>query len=164
MIEAALRPATPGDTDAVAGIWREGWRDGHLGHVPAALVEVRTPESFSQRAAERVADTTVAVVGGEVAGFTMVAADEVEQVYVSRSHRGSGVAAQLLEDARRTIGDAGHEVAWLAVATGNDRARQFYQRCGWTDEGAFDYAATTDSGSMPVPCHRYTARTQRLSR
>ena len=68
MSEAALRPATPAHADAVARIWREGWRDGHLGHVPAALVEVRTPESFSQRAADGVADTTVAVVDGEVAG------------------------------------------------------------------------------------------------
>ena len=164
MSEAALRPATPADADAVARIWREGWRDGHLGHVPAALVEVRTPESFSQRAADRVSDTTVAVVDGEVAGFTMVVGDEVEQVYVSRSHRGSGIATQLLDNAVRTIGDAGHAVAWLAVATGNDRARRFYQRSGWTDEGAFHYAASTDSGSTPVPCHRYTVRTQRLSR
>ena len=164
MPAAKLRPATAADADAVARIWREGWREGHLGHVPAALVEVRTPESFSQRAADRVAVTTVAEVDGDIAGFTMVVGDEVEQVYVSRSHRGSGIAQQLLDDARRTIGDAGHAVAWLAVATGNDRARRFYERCGWTDEGAFDYAAATDSGSTPVPCHRYAIRTQRLSR
>ncbi|HEX7425551.1 MAG TPA: hypothetical protein VF328_00700, partial [Mycobacterium sp.] len=59
----------------------------------------------------------------------------------------------------RAIGAAGHAVAWLAVATGNDRARRFYERCGWTDEGAFDYAAATESGSTPVPCHRYSAGT-----
>ncbi len=159
MSEAALRPAAQADADPVARIWLEGWRDGHLGHVPDALVEVRTPESFAQRAAERVADTTVAVVDGEVAGFTMVVGDEVEQVYVSRSHRGSGVAEELLDNARRAIGAAGHGVAWLAVATGNDRARRFYERCGWTDAGAFDYAAATESGSTPVPCHRFTART-----
>lgn len=164
MPDAVLRPATGSDSDAVARIWREGWRDGHLGHVPVALVEVRTPESFAERAADRVADTTVAVVDGEIAGFTMVAADEVEQVYVSRSHRGSGIADLLLDGALRVIGDAGHSTAWLAVATGNDRARRFYERSGWADEGAFDYAAATESGSTPVPCHRYTSPTQRLSR
>jgi GNAT superfamily N-acetyltransferase len=164
MAVATLRPATLSDADQVAAIWREGWRDGHLGHVPVALVEVRTPESFSRRAAERVAETTVAMVDGEVAGFTMVAGDEVEQVYVSRSHRGSGVAALLLDGALQVIGEAGHETAWLAVATGNGRARRFYERCGWTDEGAFDYAAATGAGSTPVPCHRYTSPTQRLSR
>ncbi|MGZ6779550.1 MAG: GNAT family N-acetyltransferase [Mycobacterium sp.] len=159
MPDVELRAASDADADAVARIWREGWRDGHLGHVPVALVEARTPESFSQRAADRVGDTTVAVVDGEIAGFTMVADDEVEQIYVARSHRGSGVAAQLLEAARRAIGGAGHAAAWLAVATGNDRARRFYERCGWTDEGAFDYSAAVDGGSTPVPCHRYTART-----
>ena len=164
MPDATLRPATRADVEPVARIWREGRRDGHLGHVPAALVEVRTPESFAKRAADRVADTTVAVVDGDIAGFTMVTGDELEQVYVSRPHRGSGIAAHLLDDARRTIGDAGHPVAWLAVATGNERARRFYERCGWTDEGEFDYAAATDTGSTPVPCHRYTSPTQRLSR
>jgi ribosomal protein S18 acetylase RimI-like enzyme len=159
MTEAMMRAATAADADAVAQIWLEGWRDGHLGHVPAALVEARPPESFSRRAADRVADTTVAAVDGEVAGFTMVTGDEVEQIYVARWHRGSGIAGALLDDARRAIGNAGHSVAWLAVASGNVRARRFYERCGWTDEGPFEYAAATDSGSTPVPCHRFTART-----
>ena len=159
MAEVTSRPATADDAGVVAHVWREGWRDGHLGHVPDALVAVRTPASFTRRAAERVADTTVAVVDGEVAGFTMVVGDEVEQVYVARSHRGSGIAELLLADARRSIGQAGHPAAWLAVATGNDRARRFYERCGWIDEGPFEYTAATESGSTPVPCHRYTVGT-----
>jgi GNAT superfamily N-acetyltransferase len=106
-----------------------------------------------------MADTTVAAVDGEVAGFTMVTGDEVEQIYVARGHRGSGIAAALLDDARRAIGAAGHSMAWLAVASGNVRARRFYERCGWRDEGPFEYAAATDTGSTPVPCHRFTVRT-----
>jgi hypothetical protein len=50
---------------------------------------------------------------------------------------------------------AGHARAWLAVATGNARARRFYERSGWTDDGAFDYPAATEAGPIPVPCHRY---------
>jgi hypothetical protein len=88
MTAPAVRPAIPDDAAEVAVIWRDGWRDGHLGLVPDALVAVRTDESFDTRAAERVGDTTVAVVGAEVAGFVMVADDEVEQVYVSFRHRG----------------------------------------------------------------------------
>jgi len=49
----------------------------------------------------------------------------------------------------------GHSEAWLAVATGNDRARRFYERMGWTDAGAFDYPADVETGTLPVPCHRY---------
>jgi hypothetical protein len=89
-----LRPARSDDVVAVAAIWREGWADGHVGHVPAGLVAIRTPESFVTR-------------------------------------------------------------AWLAVATGNARARRFYERQGWVDEGRFDYPAQSDAGPIPVDCHRY---------
>jgi hypothetical protein len=96
-----LRQARSDDVVAVAAIWREGWADGHMGHVPTALVAIRTPESFVTRATDRRADTTVAEVDGEIAGFVMVVGDEVEEVYVSIGHRGSGVAAVLLTDAAR---------------------------------------------------------------
>jgi ribosomal protein S18 acetylase RimI-like enzyme len=150
-----LRPATEADAPAVAAIWRDGWRDGHLGHVPDALVAIRTPESFDTRAAERVRDTTVAVDGAEVAGFVMVVGDEVEQVYVSAAHRGTGVATLLLDEAERLVAAGGHARAWLAVVPGNTRARRFYERSGWVDQGTFDYPASVERGTLQVPCHRY---------
>ncbi|HYU84738.1 MAG TPA: GNAT family N-acetyltransferase [Kribbellaceae bacterium] len=155
MATVQLRPARPEDAPAVATIWYDGWLDGHLGHVPDELTAVRTPESFGPRAAQRAGDTTVAVVGDHVAGFVMVVGDEVEQVYVSRDVRGTGVAGALLAEAERLVAASGHDRAWLAVAVGNARARRFYERQGWTDDGPFDYDATTDSGSIPVPCQRY---------
>lgn len=151
-----FRAATPADADDVARIWEAGWRDGHLGNVPDALVAIRTPESFSTRAAERVEDTTVAVVGDDVAGFVMVVADEVEQVYVDTGHRGSGIADVLLDEAERQVKARGHNTAWLAVVPGNARARSFYEKRGWQDEGGFDYHASTAEGTIAVPCRRYT--------
>ncbi|MFC3452340.1 GNAT family N-acetyltransferase [Amycolatopsis speibonae] len=151
-----LRRATPTDADAVANIWYHGWQDGHLGHVPAELVRARTRESFWTRAEQSIADTAVAVVDGEVAGFVMVIGDEVEQVFVSSDHRGSGVAGALLAEAERRVGDGGHSHAWLAVAPGNARARRFYERSGWVDEGLFDNLAFGFDGPISVPCHRYT--------
>ena len=154
-----LRPARPADSAAVATIWTDGWRDGHLGNVPAELVAERTPESFAARAAARVTDTTVAVIGDEVAGFIMVTGDEVEQVYVDARHRGSGVAGTLLAEAERLVAAGGHEKAWLAVVPGNARARRFYERRGWSDEGGFDYRAA----GVLVPCRRYVKAVNRLS-
>jgi GNAT superfamily N-acetyltransferase len=157
MIE--LRPAHKQDAEQIAAIWQQGWRDGHLGNVPDVLVEARAPESFRARAAERVADTTVAVIaqkaGEEVAGFVMVVGDEVEQVYVAAAHRGSDVAGTLLAEAERQVAASGHPVAWLAVVPGNARARRFYERNGWTDDGPFDYEAAHDGQIIPVPCRRY---------
>ena len=151
-----LRGALPPDTDAIAEIWLNGWHDGHRGLVPDELVEVRTPGSFTVRAAARIRDTTVALVDGAVAGFVMVVDDEVEQVYVSSLHRGSGVASVLMAEAERQVRANGHAKAWLAVVAGNSRARAFYRNAGWGDEGPFVYSASSDSGPIDVPCHLYT--------
>ncbi|MQY10440.1 hypothetical protein SRB5_05480 [Streptomyces sp. RB5] len=153
-----LRPGRPDDVPVVADIWRTGWADGHLGNVPDELLAVRTAESFDVRAAERLADTVVAVVGGRLAGFVMVVADEVEQMYVAREQRGSGIAAVLLAEAESIVAAHGHKRAWLAVVAGNVRARTFYERNGWYDEGPFDYRAASAEGPVTVPCRRYVRK------
>lgn len=155
MTEPVIRPATVGDAAAVARIWEAGWRDAHIGNVPDELVQVRTSESFRTRAPERVADTAVAVLDDEVAGFVMVVEDLVDQVFVDQRHRGSGVAGLLLAEAERLVAAGGHPRAWLAVVPGNARARRFYERQGWADEGAFEHQVQVDGGSISVPSHRF---------
>jgi GNAT superfamily N-acetyltransferase len=151
-----VRRGNEHDASAIAEIWRLGWRDGHRGFVPDELVAARTDESFASRATALANKMTVAVVDGAVAGFVLVVDDEVEQVYVSAAHRGTGVADVLLREAERQVRANGHSSAWLAVVAGNARARAFYARAGWCDEGPFDYRAAADGGSITVPCHRYT--------
>src|SRR5215204_4958380 len=153
--EVTLRRALPVDAPTIAEIWHLGWRDGHLGFVSQELIAARQEDSFRTRAAQRVNDTTLAVVQGRIAGFVMVVDNEVEQVYVSAHHRGKGVADMLMADAERRIKDAGYSSAWLAVVAGNTRARWFYERRGWSDSGLFEYAAAGDYGPIPVPSHRY---------
>jgi len=116
---AVVRPATADDATRVAAIWEEGWREVHPGEVPAALVEARTSASFRRQAADRVTDTLVAMVDGAVVGFVMTEGDEVDQVYVVPSGRGTGAATALLSAAEERIRAAGHDSAWLAVVGGN---------------------------------------------
>jgi ribosomal protein S18 acetylase RimI-like enzyme len=98
-----LRQATANVAPKIAEIWQLGWRDGHLGFVTQELVAARHEDSFRSRAAQRVSDTTVAVIDGDVVGFVMVVGDEVEQVYVAARHRGAGVADALMTEAERRI-------------------------------------------------------------
>jgi GNAT superfamily N-acetyltransferase len=151
-----LRPALEADTTAVAAIWRHGWHDAHDGYVPEELAAARTDRSFASRTSERIAETVVACVDGEVVGFVMVVEDEVEQIYVAAGHRGTGVAEMLLVEAERQVVRNGYGHAWLAVVAGNDRARRFYTRQGWTDTGPLDYPAATGAGRVLVPARRYT--------
>jgi ribosomal protein S18 acetylase RimI-like enzyme len=150
-----LRPAAVADVPVIARIWREGWADGHAGHVPEELVAERTPASFGRRATERVGSTWVAEGARMVAGFVVVLDDEVEQLYVDRRWRGRGVAERLLRQAEAMIDQGGWCTAWLAVVAGNTRARRFYARLGWRDRGPFIYPAETATGTVPVPAHRY---------
>jgi putative acetyltransferase len=158
MDAATLRPATPADAAAVAHLWHRGWHDAHAGHVPDGLTAARTLAAFGERSAAAVGVTTVAVVDGEVAGFVMVVGDEVEQLFVDAAHRGTGLAGTLLDEAERQVAAAGHEVAWLAVVTGNARARRFYERRGWADEGDLPYEVVAGSETFISPCRRYTKR------
>ena len=153
-----LRPAEPNDAAAIAGIWHAAWRDAHVGHVSDELVAMRDEASFLTRSAQRIGDTTVAVVDGAVGGFLTVAEDEIEQIFVAEAHRGSGVADALMADGERRLRDAGHTRIWLAVVSGNARARRFYERLGWTDAGPIDYLADGNDGPVSVPAHRYEKR------
>jgi len=152
----SLRPATAPDAEAVAPIWHRGWQQAHLGNVPEELTAARTERSFWTRARERVPQTTIAEVDGQLAGFIMVVDDELEQVYVDEAHRGTGVAAVLLAEAERQIRAGGHPTAWLAVVAGNEPARRFYAKHGWIDEGPFAYRASAAAGPITVPARRYT--------
>lgn len=161
MADPILRPATTDDVEAIAALFHEGWHDVHPGRVPDGLTERRTPEAFLERVTRRVAETdetTVADVDGAIAGFVMVSGDEAEQVYVDQTFRGTAVASLLLSEAERQIAAGGHDVAWLAVVRGNDRAQAFYTRQGWVDEGDLDYPVTARGVPFISPCRRFTKR------
>ncbi len=161
MSDPILRPATTDDVEVVTAIFHEGWHDAHPGLVPEGLTERRTKAAFRDRVSQRITETdetTVAEVDGTVAGFLMVAGDEAEQVYVDRAFRGTGVAALLLTEAERQIAAAGHDVAFLAVVRGNDRAQAFYAKQGWTDEGDVDYPVQALGEDFISPCRRFTKR------
>ncbi|HEX6336005.1 MAG TPA: GNAT family N-acetyltransferase [Jiangellaceae bacterium] len=163
MTEINLRQATGADVEAIAALWHAGWPDGHLGNVPDELAEHRQLADFLRLVPARMDTTTVAASGDGIVGFVTVHDDEVEQMYVARSARGSGAAATLLTHAEQTIARQ-HDRAWLAVVAGNVRARRFYERQGWQDSGPFDYLAEVDGGTFTVPCHRYEKQLTRSPR
>lgn len=151
-----LRDARPEDAGSLARIWETGWHDAHDGNVPDELARHRTSRSFAERAPALVPHTRVAVVAGEVVGFATTVDDQLDQLYVDAAARGSGVAAALLDDAARAAAGAGHPRPWLAVAPGNARARRFYERHGWTDDGPLDHVVEVTPGvRVTVPCRRY---------
>lgn len=150
-----IRPAEPADARRIARVWEAAWRDGHVGHIPDELLVHRRADSFESRTAAMIDRTHVAEVGGVIVGFVTLNGEEVDQLMVDASARGTGVAAALLADGARRILEAGHAQPWLAVVTGNARARHFYEREGWRDAGHLDYHAPIEGGTVTVSCRRY---------
>ena len=130
--------------------------------MPDGLTAARTLAAFHERTPSRVADTSVAVADdGTLLGFVMVVGDEVEQVFVAPPGRGTGLASELLAEAERRVAANGHASAWLAVVVGNARARRFYARQGWSDDGDLPYEVTAGGTTFVSPCRRYVKQVRR---
>lgn len=60
---------------------------------------------------------------------------EVGAIYVLPEHWGNGYGWALLERATESLRDANYYSATLWVLDSNARARSFYERAGWTQDG-----------------------------
>lgn len=153
-----VRAAEIEDLEPLARLWRDGWRDAHLGIVPEELARLRTPESFVERMAAALPNVRVVGPVGAPLGFHLLKGDELYQLFVAAEARGQGVAAALMEDAEARLREAGVEVAWLACAIGNTRAARFYEKAGWRLAGIENVPAETSAGLFPLDVWRYEKR------
>ena len=144
-----IRRAEQSDVAEVARVWRAGWLDAHVGHVPDALMAERTESYFTQTAAD--------VVDGTVLGVALVHEDELFQLAVAQEARRRGIGQALVRAAEELIG-ADHDRAELAVVSANIPARRLYEHCGWTDLGEIVQqarAANLDDEPIPVLAHHF---------
>ncbi len=152
-----IAAARPEEIASLAELWQRAWYDAHLGHVPEELLAERDAAYFVDGLTRRLGSTLVARdPGGGIVGLAIVDGPELLQLMVDRETRGRGAGAALLTAAEELIGRS-HPAAFLGVVPGNARARAFYAREGWVDEGPETYDAPTRGGhTVPVPIHRYT--------
>ena len=147
--------ATPDQIPAIAKLWHDGWYEAHETIVPKALTRLRTLDSFETRTAVHLPETRVATSGETLRGFCMVQSDELYQLYVSPTARGTGTAQDLVKDAEAEIANRGHKTAWLACAIGNSRAAQFYESCGWVNMRSESIDLETSEGPFAMEIWRF---------
>lgn len=150
-----MRAADEAEVGSLATIWYDGWHDAHARLVPAELTRLRTLESFGERLRTALPALRVAGPPGEPAGFCVVRGDELYQLFVSASARGSGIAGALLADAEARLSADGVRIAWLACAIGNERAVRFYEKHGWRRTGTMINRLDTSEGTFPLEVWRY---------
>jgi ribosomal protein S18 acetylase RimI-like enzyme len=144
-LAAATRPWIRGtglaDVTAIAEFQTRCWREAYQGLVPRSYLDrvgvaqreprwrERMASGARQVALAEVADEVVGVVSWGAAGDASVPPVELKSLYVAAGHRGSGLAARLLEHA---LGDG---PASLWVFEHNPRALAFYTRYGFHPDG-----------------------------
>lgn len=148
-----VRPAVPGDAPAMAALHVRAWRAAYEGVMPDAFLArlaVEEREAMWRRSltepdlapAERV--ILVAEVEGSVRGFAAAGhargddehgLGELFAINVDPPAWGGDASGALLAAASAWL-DARFPASILWVVDRNERARSFYERAGWSPDGA----------------------------
>jgi ribosomal protein S18 acetylase RimI-like enzyme len=139
-----IRPARPEDAAAVAEVHTRSWQAAYehlLGAERLAAIDVERRRTVAERSIAsggvRVAETAGRVVGFVSIGDSRDAPDEGElyAIYALPEAWGEGAGPGLMAAALATLRER-YATSILWVAEDNPRARRFYEREGWTLDGA----------------------------
>jgi ribosomal protein S18 acetylase RimI-like enzyme len=161
-----IRPATPDDAVALAGLHVASWRSAYRGLVPDSHLDSLDPDRraarFHDSLAGRSEETYVAEQDGAPLGFLTLGAcrdedldpeatGEIWGIYLAPEHWRRGIGRLLCRYGERILSSRGHRIATLWVFAGNDQARGFYEAMGYRADGA---RRTLDPGT-PLEAIRY---------
>ena len=141
MTTIAIRPATAGDSEAVAHVVRESWLASSGNLLPADTVrKLSHSDTMSRFAADQWQNIWVAEIQGEhaqeIVGVVGLNPDGVIwMLYVLPGFQGCGVGSALYDLAINALKRAGRRKAMLEVLAANENAVAFYRSRGWVPEG-----------------------------
>jgi RimJ/RimL family protein N-acetyltransferase len=163
------RPAQPDDADAIAALHVRAWQVAYAGVVPGEyLMSMNVAERAVRRRAhiETVVPPAAIFVASDEDGVVGVAnvgpyrdddhdipgpnTGEVYGIYVHPSHWGTGAGLALMRAAVGHLSGAGYTDIRLWVLDANPRARRFYERFGFTADGAAKMHAIDPGGDHPT--------------
>ena len=148
-MRVTVRRALLRDAEAIGSVAVRAWQVGYVDLMPPAFLDglvVADRVDMWRRALRSprpdrrilVADAAEAVTGfvafGSAQDEQSGSDGELYALNVDPDRWGSGVGSALLTASHDGLAELGHRRATLWVLTGNDRARRFYERHGWSAE------------------------------
>jgi len=146
-----IRRALADDVPAIAELYHRVWHETQARFMPAKECVQRDLAYFANRMSALVTTTLVSQQEGEIIGFVAWKGKLLGQIFVAKSHRGSHVGARLLEAAENEMRREGTSHAELRCVVGNEQARCFYERAGWSHAGEFSEPLADELGTRAVP-------------
>ena len=150
-----IRLARSDDAEAIETVRIEAWKTSYRGIVPDQhLDRLAVTDEQVERWHATLADPSsarlnraVAESGGRVVGFVMSGSTdddaldsarigEVHGLYVSPDRQGRGIGRALMAQAVAALRASRFEAAVLWTLRDHARSRRFYERNGWTFDGA----------------------------
>lgn len=153
----AVRAATVADAPAIGEIHVASWRAAYAGLLPDGFLARLSAEARAASWARRIGDpdipgrVLVVEEGGAVAGFAAFGPGQLYALYLLPEFWGRGLG-RLLHD--RVVEELSGDSAVLWVLATNERAKAFYVRQGWVDDGARQ-TETIDGGRVTLEEMRY---------
>ena len=166
MTDVVIRAMEIADTEAIGRVHVRAWQATYSNVMPATFLAAMDPAARAEQWEITIARRLplhaqlVAVVDGVPVGFAAVGLanhdrqrrGEVYAINVDPDWIGRGVGQPLFARATATLTDMGFKELVLWVVRENARARRFYERNGWTFDGAEQEA---DFGGSTVVELRY---------
>ena len=146
-----IRPATTRDARGIARVQVRGWQIGYRGIIPDEYLARMSIEAMTNRWLGNLAEPggkqhLVAELDDEsIAGWSAFGANqgdlgpeigELGALYVDPDHWDTGIGGSLLSDAEQGLLGQGYREAILWTLADNARTRRFYEKRGWTHDGA----------------------------
>lgn len=148
------------DADAIADVHVASWRWAYEGLMPEDVLATISVDKRTAMWREVIPRGGVVVAedsGGSLVGFASVGpttqddavpgTGELFAIYLAQEAAGRGIGQSLLHRAEENLRAAGFDRAMLWVLAADDRARRFYERNGWSIDGATD---TSDIKGNPM--------------
>jgi GNAT superfamily N-acetyltransferase len=171
---ATVRPADPRDAEGITRVHIHGWQWGYAALMPASYLG-SLDETWTQRVERRrahlgegreVSPVFVATdSAGEVIGFANVGryrnnqdindlvdspVGEIYAIYVGRDVAGTGVGRALMDASVDWLRGRELDPVRLWVLEGNARARAFYERYGFRNDGVRSTCTLEHPGEVPI--------------
>jgi len=147
-----VRAARPEDARPVAEVHVASWRHTYRGLLPDDFLDKLSVDDREARWLGAFADpdprsgALVAERSGRIVGFASFGQSrdegirggtgEVPAIYVEPSSLGTGVGRELFDAVTLALREAGYARATLWVLEENASARRFYEKAGWSWDGA----------------------------
>jgi GNAT superfamily N-acetyltransferase len=167
----SVRAATVADAADLSAVHVRSWQAAYRGLLPQdyldgldqTFVAIERWQYHLRAADWPKAGVVVAVPGRELVGFARFGPSrdedddsaivgEIISIYVIPEAWGKGLGKRLMSTALAGLTTAGYAQATLWVLDTNARAREFYEKGGWTPDGA---AKRSDRWGFPLREVRY---------